>query len=490
MNLCLFILIPFFGGIFCWLFDNKKYQLAKLYALFSMFLTFLLSIFFCYKDFFCTSSLYYFKEEFIVAWIPFLGIHFHLMLDGLSLIMIILSTLLGVVAIFFSKYSSKKNPGLFYLNFLFIFLGAIGIFLSADLFLFFCFWEMMLIPIYFCVIFWGNSEYNKQEKIDTVNQFLIYTQISSMCMLFSILILVFNGYNYINYLTFDYNQLITIPISIFYEYLVMLGFFIAFAVKMPIFPFQNWVPNLHSKLPIDGSIDICGMMIKVALYGFLRFHMIFFRHELHFFFPVAVLLGIITIFYSSVMAFSEKNVKKIISYSSISHMGFLLVALYCGNIFSFYGVVIQILCYSLSTSMLFILFSKIYFNFRTTNINRFGGIYSHIKWIPSLFLFFLFVNLNFPGTLSFVGELIILLSIFSNSPPIAYILIFSLLFSVIYSLNILHKIFYGKYKNMKINTITQINHCEVFLIFSLSIIIIYFGLFPKYIIKMIHIFNT
>ncbi|WP_343189742.1 NADH-quinone oxidoreductase subunit M [Buchnera aphidicola (Takecallis taiwana)] len=490
--LSLFLIVPFVGSVCCWFFGRQGYKFARFFAILAVMCIVLLSILIWLKDFYHHERCYhiYWYDELIIPWIPQLGIELHLALDGLSFMMIALTSVLSLIAVLCSFYQIKNNEGLFYFNLLFMVFGIMGVLLSIDLFLFFCFWEIMVLPMYFLIIFWGNPQYTEKQKIYTANKFLIYTQVSSIVMLFSILLLSFNYYYQTAIWTFDYNCFINNSIPLPLEYIIMLGFFIAFAVKMPIVPFHGWFVNCHSQSCIDGSFDVLGMLIKVAAYGLLRFNMHLFQHTSHNLHLIVFFLGIITIFYGAWMAFCELNLKKIIAYSSISHMGFILITIYCNNIFSYYGAIIQIIASSFTTSALFILLSQLYRRTHTNIITNLGGLYATIKWIPGFFLFFLFANLNLPGTINFVGEIMALIGIFIQSPYLGCILVFSLLFSVIYSLYITHKIFYGPLKNNFTMTCKQIDFLEFFMILFFMLITLILGIYPNNILQVIRLSIT
>ncbi|CAL4042363.1 NADH-quinone oxidoreductase subunit M [Buchnera aphidicola (Takecallis arundicolens)] len=482
------LIIPLLGSLFCWIFGRQYYKFARFFALSTVICLLVLSGLIWFKYFYHYNlQLYhtYWNDELIIPWIPQLGIDLHLAIDGLSFMMVVLTSILGVVAILCSFYEKKQNEGLFYFNLLFMMFGTIGVLLSIDLFLFFCFWEIMIIPMYFLIIFWGHPKYTKKQKIYTANQFLIYTQISSMIMLFSILLLSYNYYYQTNIWTFDYNRFINYSIPLPLEYIIMLGFFVAFAVKMPIVPFHGWLLNCHSQSSVDGSFDLLGMLIKVSAYGLLRFNMHLFKNSSNHFYFVIITLGIVTIFYGAWMAFCEVNIKKIIAYSSISHMGFILITIYCNNVFAYYGAIIQIIFGSFTTSAIFVLLSQLYRCTKTNIITQMGGLYSHVNWIPSFFLFFLFANLNLPGTINFVGEVMALTGIFIYEPYIGCILVFSLFFSVIYSLNIVHKMFYGPVKNNDSMDFRQINCVEFFIIFLFIVITLILGIYPNNILQIV-----
>ncbi|CAL4042345.1 NADH-quinone oxidoreductase subunit M [Buchnera aphidicola (Phyllaphis fagi)] len=489
MLLSVLIIIPFLGSLLCWLSDYINIKISRWIALITTVILFIFSIFLWLKYFYFNHFILlhtHWNEEFIISWIPRFGIKFHLAIDGLSILMVVLSTFLGMISVLCSWDEVKKYQGFFYFNLLWIILGTIGALLSIDLFLFFCFWEIMFIPIYFLIIFWGNNKYSQENRIIVANKFLIYTQISSIIMLFSILLLSFTYYNYTHIWTFDYNKLIKIHINPVLEFLIMLGFFIAFAVKMPIVPLHGWLPDVHKYSPISSSVDLSGMLVKVGAYGLLRFNISIFKDSSFQFAYYAILLGIITIFYGSWMAYAEKNIKKIISYSSISHMGFILIAIYSQNTIAYKGAIVQMIFSGLSTSALFILFSQIYIRIKTNNILKMGGLSSCINWIPGFVLFFIFSNLSIPGTANFIGEIMMLIGIFNTFPKTACLLIFGLLFSLIYSLNIMHKVFYGPLINTNYKMCSQINYYEFWTIMFLVISIILFGLFPKNILNTIH----
>lgn len=488
MLLCLLIIIPFVGGLLCCKLDNLKNTVPRWIALITSIIILLLSIFLWLKDFYYNSVLYHlhWNEEFVISWISRFGIQFHLAIDGLSLMMVMLSSFLGIVSVLCSWDIVQKNTGWFYFNLMFILFGTIGTLLSIDLFLFFCFWEVMLIPMYFLIIFWGDHRIQIKKRIFCANKFLIYTQVSSIMMLFSIILLSFNYYNITHIWTFDYNNLINMFINPKLEFLIMLGFFIAFAVKMPIFPFHNWLPDVHNQSPISGSVDLTGMLIKVAAYGLLRFNIGLLKHSSDQFSSFVMFLGIITIFYSVWMAFIETNIKKIFAYSSISHMGFILIAIYSQNEVAYQGAIIQIIVSGLSSSALFILCSQLYERVKTKNINNMGGFYDFIQWIPGFFLFFIFSNISIPGTANFIGEFMMLTGIFYYFPLIAYLLIISLLFSTIYSLNIMHKILYGPVIKQDNKNYISINNIEFYIIITFVIIILLIGFFPQKMLNITH----
>ncbi|CAL4320432.1 NADH-quinone oxidoreductase subunit M [Buchnera aphidicola] len=449
MLLSLLVIIPFLSGVFS--FFSFKYQkkISRWIALIGIGLTLLIVIKIWLSENYCIHQIKdfpYLEYQLILPWIPSLGVNFHLSIDGFSIIMLFLTSFLGIIAILCSWNEIKENEGFFYFNIMLVLTGIIGIFIAFDLFLFFFFWELTLIPIYFLISLWGQKQEEGKKYIKIANKFFIYTQISGLIMLASILLLVLNFYQNNNILTFNYNLLLTTPIDKNIEYVVMLGFFLAFIIKMPIFPFHGWLPDFYEKSPYCGAIDIIGTLLKTAPYGLLRYNKVFFPHATEHFLPIVIFLGFFSMFYGAWMAFSQINIKRLIAYSSISHMGLILISIYAGNEIALQGTIIQILSNSISTSALCILSGQMYKYLKTQDIRKMGGLWKNIYWIPGFSLFFALSNLGIPGSGNFIGEFLILFGIFSIHPFISSFATIGIIFTCIYSLNMIQKMYYGSSK--------------------------------------------
>lgn len=480
------IFIPFIGGILCF---NSEYfgtKTPRLIALFSMGLTLALTIYlFLHPTIISihTEGLNYvnntpkWKEEFILPWIPSFGIEFHLELDGLSLLMVILTSILGLLAILCSWHEIQYKIGFFHLNLLWLLCAVIGIFLAMDLFLFFLFWEIMLVPIYFLIVLWGHKAFSKKSRITTATKFFIYTQASGLIMLISIIGLVLAHYETTNVWTFNYNLLLQTPMSIQIEYLLMLGFFIAFSVKMPVIPLHVWLPDVHSQAPTAGSVDLAGILIKTAAYGLLRFSLPLFPKAANDFAPIAMGLGIINIFYGAWLAFCQTDIKRLIAYANISHMGFILIAIYSSNQLAYQGAVVQMIAHSLSASGLFIICGQLYERLNTRDINQMGGLWSSMKYLPALSLFFTIATIGMPGTGNFVGEFMILCGSFSVAPLITVVATFGVVFSSVYSLTLIQRTYYGKSKFT--NVLPNMTIRELYIVLLLVILLIVLGIYPQ-----------
>lgn len=485
MLLSLLIIIPFFSGFFAFFSYRFKKNFPRWIALIGIIITFLIIIQIWFQEgYHIFQSQYYpdWTRQLIVPWIPRFGIEFNIAIDGLSFLMLIITFILSIIAVFCSWNEIKTNEGFFYFNFMLVLSGVVGIFIAFDLFLFFFFWEITLVPMYFLIALWGHNTDKKNNCITAANKFFIYTQISGLIMLSSILLLVFNYYQHTNILTFNYNVLLNNTFNQNIEYIVMLGFFLAFSVKMPILPFHGWLPDVHVKSLSCGAVEIIGLLLKTAPYAFLRFNLTLFPHATEKFTPIAMFLGLISIFYGAFLAFSQNNIKRLIAYSSISHMGLILISIYSNNEIALQGAIIQILSSSLCTSALCILSGQMYKRFKTQDIRQMGGLWGCIYWIPGFTLFFSLSNLGLPGTGNFIGEFLILSGLFQVYPLVSILATISIIFSAAYSLNMIQRIFYG---SCKINsTVKYLNKKEIVTVIILMFMLIFLGLKPQSILDI------
>ncbi|QBR52564.1 NADH-quinone oxidoreductase subunit M [Erwinia sp. QL-Z3] len=481
------ILIPFIGGLLCWQLERFGAKVPRWIALISMGLTLALSLQLWLQGGYSltqAAGIPQWQSEFFVSWIPRFGINVHLALDGLSLLMVVLTGLLGVMAILCSWNEIEKWQGFFHLNLLWILGGVIGVFLAIDMFLFFFFWEMMLVPMYFLIALWGHKASDGKTRISAATKFFIYTQASGLIMLIAILGLVFVHYNATGVWTFNYEELLKTPMSQHVEYLLMLGFFIAFAVKMPVVPLHGWLPDAHSQAPTAGSVDLAGILLKTAAYGLLRFALPLFPNASHDFAPIAMVLGLIGIFYGAWMAFSQYDIKRLIAYTSISHMGFVLIAIYTGSQLAFQGAVVQMIAHGLSAAALFILCGQLYERLHTRDMRQMGGLWSRIKWLPGLSLFFAVANLGMPGTGNFVGEFMILTGSFKTVPVTIVIATFGLVFASVYSLVMMQRAYYGAPKSE--TPLRGMNAREFLMIMVLVVLLVLLGVQPQPILDTSH----
>lgn len=485
------ILIPFIAGFVCWLVDKLDQSLPRYIALIGMLVTLVLTVVlwqngtYVYELGSATPS---WAAEFKLPWIQTLGINIHLAVDGLSLLMVGLTALLGVLAVGCSWGEIQKNVGFFHLNLLWSLGGVIGVFLAIDLFLFFFFWEMMLVPIYFLIALWGHKGAEGKSRVYAATKFFIYTQVAGLVMLIGILGLVVAGYSMTGEIRFDYNFLLDVANTLDTQvpalaYAFMICMFIGFAVKLPVFPLHGWLPDAHAQAPTAGSVDLAGILIKTAAYGLLRFVMPFFPAASAQFADIAIILGLIGIFYGAWCAFQQTDMKRLLAYTSISHMGFVLLALYAGNVLTFQGLMIMMLAHGLSSAALFIMCGQVYERVHTRDMRLMGGMRGQFPYLAFFLMFFVAALVGIPGLGNFIGEFLILMGAFGQYPTYTILAAISLVFAGLYGLIMIHKSLFGtpneEQKQHYTNPLKDLNTREVVILLICAFGLLWLGLYPQ-----------
>jgi NADH-quinone oxidoreductase subunit M len=372
-------------------------------------------------------------------WIPELGIAFRLGLDGISFPLLLLTIGLGILAVAVSWREITLRVGAFHLNLLLTIAGVIGVFLTLDLFAFFFFWELMLVPMYFIIAAWGH-----EQRIYAAIKFFIFTQGSGLLMLVAILALVFAHYQKTGTLTFDYFDLLGSPLEPAVAFWVMLGFFIAFAVKLPAFPFHTWLPDAHTQAPTAGSVLLAGVLLKTGAYGLLRFVVPLFPDAAMRFAPVAMLLAVIGIIYGAVLAFAQNDMKRLVAYSSVSHMGFVLLGIFAWNALSLQGALVGMIAHGISTGALFIIVGFVQERFHTRDMRALGGLAAEVPGLAGMAMLFAIATLGLPGLGNFVGEVLVLAGGFGVSRTFTSVAAVGLVAAVVYALSLLQHAFHGR----------------------------------------------
>lgn len=475
------ILIPFIGGLLCWQGERFGTTLPRWIALLTMSLLFGLGLWLWATGDFTLAPTPgadpVWAHEFKVNWIERFGITIHLAMDGLSVLMVTLTGLLGVLSVLCSWNEIQNRVGFFHLNLMWILGGVVGVFLAVDLFLFFFFWEMMLVPMYFLIALWGHSGSKGKTRIYAATKFFIFTQASGLVMLVAILGLVLVHYNATGVLTFNYADLLKTPLTPTAEYLLMLGFFIAFAVKFPVVPFHSWLPDAHAQAPTAGSVDLAGILLKTAAYGLMRFALPLFPNASAEFAPIAHWLGVFAIVYGALLSFAQTDIKRLVAFSSVSHMGFVLIAIYSGSQIALQGAVVQMMAHGLSAAALFILCGQLYERLHTRDMRQMGGIWSRMPYLPAISLFFAAAALGLPGTGNFVGEFLILLGSFEKAMWVTIIAATGLVFGSVYSLIMIHRAHFGAAKSDA--PLQGLKPRELIMVLGLAVLLILLGVYPQ-----------
>lgn len=374
-----------------------------------------------------------------LAWIPRFGIGFHLGLDGVSLLLIALALFLGLMAVAASWSEIGERVGAFHASLLWTLAGVVGVFLALDLFLFFMFWEVMIVPMYFIIALWGHEDRGYASV-----KFFLFTQVSGLLMLLAMVVLVLLNHAKTGVYSFDYFDLLGTRLDPEMARWVMLGFFVAFAVKLPAIPVHTWLPDAHTQAPTGGSVILAGVLLKTGAYGLLRFAIPLFPSAVLDFAPAAMALGVVSVLYGGMLAFAQSDLKRLVAYSSISHMGFVLVGLYSRNSLAAQGAVMTMLAHGLSAAALFMLAGALQERLHTREMVRMGGLWGDVPRMAAIGLFFAVAALGLPGLGNFVGEFLVLAGTFRTHPGMAILAALGLIVAPVYSLILVQRTFHGE----------------------------------------------
>ena len=405
-------------------------------------------------------------------WIPRFGISLHLAADGISLVLVLLTCFLGLIAVAASWSEIRQRVGFFHFNLLWTLAGAIGVFFALDLFLFFFFWELRLVPMYFLIALWGH-----ENRVYAAFKFFIFTQGSGLLMLVSIVALVFLHQHATGVLSFDYFDLLGTPLARTTARWVMLGFFVAFAVKLPAVPFHTWLPDAHTEAPTAGSIVLAGILLKTGAYGLLRFTVPLFPQAALDFRPVAMSLGVVGILYGALLAFAQRDLKRLVAYSSVSHLGFVLLGLFAANELAYQGAVMQMVAHGISTGALFFLVGALQERMHTRDLERMGGLWETVPRLAAVGLFFAIASLGLPGLGNFVGEFLVLLGAYRASVPLTAVAAAGLVTAAIYALALVQRAFHGVSHERW--TLADLAPRETSALAAMVAVILWLGLYPQ-----------
>jgi NADH-quinone oxidoreductase subunit M len=410
--------------------------------------------------------------EWSLPWIPSWGIRFHLAADGLSLALAVLTAFLGIMAVIASWSEITERVGFFHFNLMWTLTGVLGVFFAMDLFLFFLFWEIMLIPMYLLIVYWGH-----EGRVAAGYKFVLFTQAGSLLLLLAIVGLVFIQAAQKGIWSFGYQDLLDTSATGTAGTLLMFGFFAAFAVKLPVFPFHPWLPDAHTEAPTAGSVVLAGLLLKTGAYGLIRFAVPLFPEASHDFAPVAMLLGVVGILYGAVLAFAQTDLKRLVAYSSISHLGFVLLGVYAGNHPAFEGAVMQMIAHGISTGALFMLVGGLQEHLHTRDLGRMGGFWATAPRFSALLLFFAVASLGMPGLGNFIGEFLVLFGAYREHAVLTIAATAGIVLAAVYALTMVQRTIHGPAQSH--GPMVELARPLEGSLVAMAIILLWLGLYPQ-----------
>lgn len=471
MILTLVTFFPLVGALVLLFLKEENKQAIKLIAVASTLVTFVLSLHLWFHFDGTTSAMQFAVNS---PWIPGLGISYNLGVDGISVLLILLTTILTPIAVLSSWNSVENRLKGFMISLLVLETGMLGVFVSLDLFLFYLFWEVMLIPMYFLIGIWGGIN-----RIYAAIKFVLFTMFGSLLMLVAIVALVILNYQATGAYSFDLTQYYNLAISPSTQSWLFAAFALAFLIKVPVFPFHTWLPDAHVQAPTAGSVILAGVLLKMGTYGFLRYCIPMFPNAFDSYVPTIAVLALIGIIYGALVAMVQKDVKSLVAFSSVAHMGFVMIGMVALNDQGVQGSVLQMLNHGISTGALFLVVGMIYERRHTRMIEDFGGLFKVMPIYGTFFMIVTLSSIGLPGTNGFVGEFLILLGTFKFNMTYAVIATFGIVLAAAYMLWMFQRVVWGKVENPENQKLVDMNKREWLVLTPLVVLIFWIGLYPK-----------
>lgn len=408
------------------------------------------------------------------SWIPSLGVEYFIGIDGLSLFLVLLTTFLTPLCVLISWNDIRAKIKQFYALLLILETGILGVFVAFDLFLFYLFWEAMLIPMYFLIGIWGGPN-----RIYAAVKFFLYTIAGSLLMLVAIVFLYNFHETQTGIATFNIFELYGTNLPAHQKYWLFLAFFVAFAIKVPLFPFHTWLPDAHTEAPTAGSVILAGVLLKMGTYAILRFAIPLFPDMARYFAPVIIVLGLVGIIYGALVAMIQPDVKKLVAYSSVSHLGFVMVGMFVFNEQGLHGAILQMVNHGLSTGALFLLVGMIYERRHTRMIADFGGIAKQMPVYFFLFLIVLLSSIGLPLLNGFVGEFLILLGAFRAKAWVAIVATTGVIWGAVYMLWMFQRMMFGPLDKEENKNLKDLNRREIAILVPIVLVIFWIGIYSN-----------
>ena len=469
-DLSLFIFLPTIGALGLLVIPRSRNSALLQAALSVALLTFLQSLRILYRF---DPNLGEMQLVERLAWIPVYGIDYFVGIDGLSLFLVLLTALLTPIAILASwTISERIKEYLFFM--LLLETGMLGALVALDLFLFYVFWEVMLVPMYFLIGVWGGDR-----RVYAAVKFVLYTMAGSLLMLVGIIFLATRNFQVTQSLTFDLLRIAHLHLPYDEQMWLFLAFGLSFAIKVPLFPLHTWLPNAHVEAPTAGSVILAGVLLKMGTYGFLRFAIPLFPEAALAAAPFITALAVVGIIYGAMVAMMQEDLKKLVAYSSVSHLGFVMLGLFTFNLQGIEGALYQMLNHGLSTGALFLIVGMIYERRHTRMIDDFGGLWKQLPVLSAFFLVVTLSSIGLPGLNGFVGEFLILLGAFEVTPRWAAAAATGVVLGAIYMLWMFRRVVFGPLDRLENQRLQDLNLREIFVLAPIVGLIFFMGIYPQ-----------
>jgi NADH-quinone oxidoreductase subunit M len=407
------------------------------------------------------------------TWIPSIGAEYFLGVDGFSTLLILLTTMMGFIAVLSAWTAITERVKEFYIFMLVLQTGMLGAFMALDFLLFFLFWEVMLVPMYFLIGIWGSAN-----RLYSAIKFFLYTLVGSVVMLLGILALYFYNHSVTGVYSFDVTQYqrLTLPFDL--QWWIFLAFFLGFSIKVPMFPFHTWLPDAHTDAPTAGSVILAAVLLKMGTYGFIRFSLPILPEATRYFVPMMVLLSIIGIVYGALVALAQKDWKRLVAYSSVSHMAMVMLGMFALNPVGITGSIVQQLNHGISTGALFLIVGIVYERRHTREISEYGGLSKVMPVFAAVFLIMTMSSIGLPTLNGFIGEFLILQGVFVANKLWAVFAASGVVLGAAYMLYLYQRTMFGKIENPKNESLMDLTGREFATFAPLIALAIWIGLYP------------
>jgi NADH-quinone oxidoreductase subunit M len=470
--LTLITFFPLLGAAILLFVDKEKKETLRWITLMVTFLEFIFSLPLFFQFRLDTPAMQFVEKA---PWIPEYGISYFLGIDGISLFLVLLTTFLTLVSVIACWQDIQDKVREFMICILFLETGMIGVFVALDLFLFYVFWEVMLIPMYLLIGVWGNPK----RRIYAAVKFFIYTMVGSVLMLVAILVLYFQNGAATGKYTFDLLELYKLQVPMNAQFWLFLAFGLAFAIKVPMFPFHTWLPDAHTEAPTVGSVLLAAVLLKMGTYGFLRFSIPLFPNAAHQLIPLVSILAIIGIIYGALVCMVQKDLKRLIAFSSVSHLGFVMLGLFALNPQGVQGGILQMLNHGFSTGALFLLVGMIYERRHTRMIEDFGGLWKQMPIFAAFFMVVTLSSIGLPGLNGFVGEFLILVGTFKATATYAVVAATGVILAAAYMLWMYQRVMFGELTKPENKVLKDLSSREILVLCCVTLFIFWIGIYPQ-----------